>query len=261
MDSVTRFEGLAAHYDRSRPTPPRALTDLLRQWIAVDRPDVVDLGAGSGLATELWSGQAASVTAIEPGADMRAIAGQRLATLPDREIFALVDAPAEVTGLPDACADVVVASQAMHWFDPARVIPEIARLLRPGGVFAAIDCDFPPAVLAAADAAYDDFQYAMGHLEVSNALQPAKTAKREHLGNLSRSGLFRRTTEICLHKEETGDGQRLVDIALSQGGAKAALDAGFTEEDLAVTGLRAIAATIPADTPFWWTYRVRLAWK
>jgi len=35
--------------------------------------------------------------------------------------------------LPGGCADIVTASQAMHWFDAGRALPEIARVLRPGG--------------------------------------------------------------------------------------------------------------------------------
>ncbi|MGH7866895.1 MAG: class I SAM-dependent methyltransferase, partial [Candidatus Dormibacteraceae bacterium] len=45
------------------------------------------------------------------------------------------------TGLPEACADVVTCVQAFHWMDPEIVLPEVARILRPGGVFAAVDYD------------------------------------------------------------------------------------------------------------------------
>ena len=40
--------------------------------------------------------------------------------------------------LPDASVDAVLAGQAMHWFDMGRAIPEIARILRPGGLFAGL---------------------------------------------------------------------------------------------------------------------------
>jgi len=66
----------------------------------------------------------------------RHIAARRIAALPDRAVFALADASAEDTGMPGQSADIVTASQAMHWFDPGRALPEIARLLRPGGVLA-----------------------------------------------------------------------------------------------------------------------------
>ncbi|HET6212585.1 MAG TPA: methyltransferase domain-containing protein, partial [Micromonosporaceae bacterium] len=45
---------------------------------------------------------------------------------------------AESIPLPDASVDAVVAGQAYHWFDQARAHPEVARVLRPGGTFAAI---------------------------------------------------------------------------------------------------------------------------
>ena len=45
-----------------------------------------------------------------------------------------VEANAEETGLPDASADLVVSEYgASIWCDPAKWIPEAARLLRPGG--------------------------------------------------------------------------------------------------------------------------------
>ena len=41
-------------------------------------------------------------------------------------------APAEATGLPDASADLVIAAQALHWFDPARLHPELRASLDRG---------------------------------------------------------------------------------------------------------------------------------
>ncbi len=45
---------------------------------------------------------------------------------------------AEEIPLADASADAVLAGQALHWFDLDRAIPEIARVLTPGGVLAAL---------------------------------------------------------------------------------------------------------------------------
>ena len=66
-------------------------------------------------------------------------------------------APASATrpGLADGSADVVLAVQAMHWMEPAATLAEVARILRPGGVFATVDADWPPVTgLAAAEAAW-----------------------------------------------------------------------------------------------------------
>jgi len=257
MDAVTRFEGLATGYDAARPTPPRELTGLLCQLVGVTTPDVVDLGAGTGLSTMIWSGVAGSVTAVEPGADMRSVLAARIAADP---VFSVVGAPAEATGLPDGCADIVTASQAMHWFDPARVIPEIARLLRPGGVFAAIDCDFPPTITADVDAAYLEFENRLVESQIEHDVVPRKADKPGHLGRLEASGLFRHTKEICLHGRDFGDVGRVVTLANSMGGTGALFAAGVTADELGLTALREVAARDLAEpAEFWWSYRVRLA--
>ena len=45
---------------------------------------------------------------------------------------------AETIPLPDGSVDAVLVGQAFHWFDPSGPLPEIARVLRPGGVLAAL---------------------------------------------------------------------------------------------------------------------------
>jgi SAM-dependent methyltransferase len=60
-----------------------------------------------------------------------------------------VVAPAEATGLPDASVDLALAAQAFHWFDPPRLERELARIARPGAVFAAATyflCEVGPGV-------------------------------------------------------------------------------------------------------------------
>lgn len=51
--------------------------------------------------------------------------------------FPLVQAAAEEVPLPDASFDVVVSDHGgLTWGEPRRVVPEAARLLRPGGLLA-----------------------------------------------------------------------------------------------------------------------------
>ena len=40
---------------------------------------------------------------------------------------------AEATGLPDACADLVLSAQSFHWFEPSAALAEFRRILKPGG--------------------------------------------------------------------------------------------------------------------------------
>ncbi len=258
-DATTRFSSYAGAYDRVRQHPPAVLAEVISQWAAVTRPAVVDVGTGSGLSLPVWSGRARQVTGVEPSGPMRAIAQQRAASLPDQDNFSVVDGRAEDTGLPAESADIVTASQAMHWFDPDRALPEFARLLRPGGVLAAYDCDWPPCVDWETDAAYVAFDDRVRELETGRGLRPPYAGKGRHLETITGSGLFRFTTEVALLSREQGDAKRLVDIALSQGGTKALLEAGVTEDEIGLTALREVAArTLPRARSWWWTYRVRM---
>src|SRR5262245_5606647 len=120
------------------------------------RPRVVDLGSGTGLSTRWCAAWADSVIGVEPSDDMRerAEAAGDARVEDDRGRVRYVRGWSHDTGLPEGEADLVVAVQALHWMDPAPTFAEVARLLRPGGVFAALDCDWPPSVgsVAAEDA-------------------------------------------------------------------------------------------------------------
>src|SRR5690348_12996671 len=120
------FGPAADAYDARRPSyPPEAL-----RWALGDQPlRVVDLGAGTGILSRVLAGLGHTVLPVEPDAAMRA---QLAAAAPDLHPLA---GTAEAVPRPDASVDAVTAGQAYHWFDRARAHPEIARVLRPGGVF------------------------------------------------------------------------------------------------------------------------------
>jgi SAM-dependent methyltransferase len=136
---MDRFRGFAELYDAHRPSAPAALGRLLASYADEPSPQVVDLGSGTGLSSRWAAAWAASVVGIEPNPDMRAQAESRpVAGVSYR------DGTSSATGLDDGSADVVLAVQAMHWMEPVATLAEVARILRPGGVFAAIDADWPP---------------------------------------------------------------------------------------------------------------------
>jgi SAM-dependent methyltransferase len=132
--------GFGDTYDRFRPRTPPALLDLLCRYARTERPAlVVDLGCGTGLSTRAWSGVARRVVGIEPNAAMISAA----APAPGVEYG---QAHAQETGLDDGVADIVTCSQSLHWMEPGPTFAEAARLLRPAGVFAVYDYDWPPAI-------------------------------------------------------------------------------------------------------------------
>jgi SAM-dependent methyltransferase len=125
------FGAAAAAYAQHRPGYPAAALDWALAPVAGDPLRLLDLAAGTGKLTEelLTRG---TVTAVEPDPAM-------LAEL--RARFPAVDAlegHAEAIPLPDASFDAVLVGQAWHWFDADRAYAEVARVLRPGGVLAAL---------------------------------------------------------------------------------------------------------------------------
>jgi SAM-dependent methyltransferase len=143
IDPKERFSNRVDDYVRYRPGYP----DALVAWLAAqarlgEAARVVDVGSGTGILTRqllaaldgLAAGPGARVTGIEPNRAMRAAAEKvtRDARFESRE------GSAEATGLPDASADLVVAAQAFHWFDPPRARAEFARILKPAGIVALV---------------------------------------------------------------------------------------------------------------------------
>jgi ubiquinone/menaquinone biosynthesis C-methylase UbiE len=123
------FAGVADAYERARPGYP----DEAVRWLAGSEPrDVVDLGAGTGKLTRSLVALGHRVTAVEPLGEM--LEQLRAASV---EATAVVGS-AETIPLPDESVDVVTCAQAFHWFDHERALPEIARVLRPGGRLALV---------------------------------------------------------------------------------------------------------------------------
>ncbi len=52
---------------------------------------------------------------------------------------------------------IVTCSQSFHWMEPHSTLAEIARILRPGGVFSAYDYQWPPTVHWQAETAFNTF--------------------------------------------------------------------------------------------------------
>jgi SAM-dependent methyltransferase len=258
--NLIRFSGFADRYDAARPQPPAILIDVLTQLAGVARPDlVVDLGSGTGLSTLIWADAAAQVIGVEPNADMRAQAEARGTGLRSVQYRPGVSSD---TGLPSGGADIVTVSQALHWMEPEPTFREAARILRPGGIFAAVDCDWPPTITIAAEIAYRGFFTRLrerGLLERADR-DVVRWEKSGHLERMRQSSVFSFVKEIALHSVEVGDARRLVEVALSQGSVQALVQAGMSEEEIGLDTLRmeTTAALHDEPWPWYWTYRVRI---
>lgn len=126
------FNSAAAQYAANRPSYPPALFDTIEELTG--RPlagsRVVDVGAGTGMATARLHARGADVIAVEPGDGMAAEFRRTLPGVP------VVRGDGNALPLAGHCADLLTYAQAWHWTDPARAVPEAVRVLRPGGALA-----------------------------------------------------------------------------------------------------------------------------
>ena len=131
IDKLKRFTGRAGFYARHRPGYPDAVIGILKQRAGWTREAVVaDIGAGTGISSELFLRHGNAVWGVEPNADMRAESASLQSRYPQ---FRMLDGVAEATGLPESSFDFVVAATAFHWFNAERCRTEFARILRPTG--------------------------------------------------------------------------------------------------------------------------------
>jgi SAM-dependent methyltransferase len=129
------FGRVAELYHRVRPSYPPAAIDAVIEFGGLTPPArIVEVGAGTGKATELLAERGLSVLALEPSADMAAVARATCARHPQVEIVETDFESWQPTERLAGCVSV----QAWHWITPTVRYRKAHAALAPGGTLAAI---------------------------------------------------------------------------------------------------------------------------
>lgn len=219
--NADRFSGFADIYENSRPKVPQYPVDVICRYLGRKPKLVVDMGCGTGLSSEIWQEVSDTVIGIEPSDDMRRVAEKKA-----NPKMRFVKAFSDCTGLEDACADVVVCSQSFHWMEPKSTLREVNRILKSGGIFATIDCDWPPVAKWEAEKAYMQLYGKVTEIESQNPKIKdsfIRYPKDKHLENIIQSQYFTYARELLFSNTESCTKERFCNLLLSQGSTQAIL--------------------------------------
>jgi|1186.fasta_scaffold207459_2 SAM-dependent methyltransferase len=129
--SWMHFEQMAEEYDSVRPPYPDALFAVLEaEGVIGPEVSVLEIGAGSGLATRQLVRAGCQVTALEPGTSLADLLERAMPGTP------VLRCRLEDADLGDASFDSAVAATSMHWVDLPVCLPRLHAAIRPGGSLA-----------------------------------------------------------------------------------------------------------------------------
>jgi len=185
----TTFDDAAELYEAARPVYPVAVLDELVELAAIPKDGrVLEIGPGTGKATVALADRGFELTGVELGAQLAAIARQRLAAFPKAEI---VVGDFEEWEPERAEFDAIVAFTAFHWIAPELRYTKTARLLRPGGALALVSSQHVLAGGAGDDfwlEVQEDYEAVVPHPD--NAPPPAPEQVGDWREQIEVSGLY-----------------------------------------------------------------------
>jgi len=115
--------------------PPALYEKLLVLGVGVPGSSWLDLGTGTGVLPRALASHGADITATDISGEMIAEAEALSAGVPNIRYLCC---PAEQSDLPAHAFDAITACMCFWYFDPAYIVPEIRRLVKPGGIFVKI---------------------------------------------------------------------------------------------------------------------------
>lgn len=130
------FDGDAELYERARPRYPSGMVDALIERAGLGPGSrVLEIAPGTGQLSVPLAETGSSLTAVELGPALAAVARRNLAPHPRAHVEV---AEFEAWPLPPEPYDLVVCATAFHWLDPAVRVPKMREALRVGGTLAVV---------------------------------------------------------------------------------------------------------------------------
>jgi len=131
MERRYLFDQVVADYANVRPDYPQALMDDFFQISKLKNPvNVLEIGSGTGQATDLLLKNQMTVTVVEIGEKMIAHLKQRFADNPDISYHHM---PFESFEAPSNSFDLIFAASSFHWVDPELGFKKAHYLLKDNG--------------------------------------------------------------------------------------------------------------------------------
>ena len=220
-------------YDNFRPKPPEIILEQTLNYLNKSRAArVLDLGCGTGISTEVWIKYADEVIGLEPSAEMLAIAAKKR----NNPKITYINGYSDKVPLPSESFEIISCSQSFHWMEPSGTLKEIDRLLKKGGVLVIYDVIWPPSLNYEYEKAYNELFKNVAEFSAKlNEKLAVRWNKKEHLANVKNSNYFRFNKETYYHKSEKVESEKLIGIALSQGGLEALFKRGYSQDEMGFT--------------------------
>ena len=149
MEQRFAFDRIADVYRAARPGYPEALVGDVILFANLKPNDrILEVGCGTGQATESFAKRGFSILAIDPGSEMLRGARESLASFDN---VRLLETTFEAWPAKQGEFRLIFAAQSWHWVDPGVRFVKAAEALSPDGslaVFGHVPVGLPAALLA-----------------------------------------------------------------------------------------------------------------
>lgn len=127
------FNKAADYYDKYRPSYPKDIIDTIINEAKIQRgAKIIEIGAGSGKATQLFSNKGFDILCIEPGEDLAKIGNEKFK---NDTIFFDCSRFEDYT-FKAQYYDVIFAAQSFHWISQPQGYEKCSKALKHSGKLA-----------------------------------------------------------------------------------------------------------------------------